>query len=94
MSTKTELLAALNEKNGNFVSGQELASRLEVSRNAVWKAIKSLQGQGFEIESHAGIGYRLAVKRDIISRDILANDIKYPCNIQVFDKLLSTNNYA
>lgn len=94
MSTKTELLAALNEKNGNFVSGQELASRLEVSRNAVWKAIKSLQGQGFEIESHAGIGYRLAVKRDIISRDILANDIKYPCNIQVFDKLDSTNNYA
>ena len=94
MSTKTELLAALNEKNGNFVSGQELASRLEVSRNAVWKAIKSLQGQGFEIESHAGIGYRLAVKRDIISRDILANDLKYPCNIQVFDKLDSTNNYA
>ena len=94
MSTKTELLALLNEKNGNFISGQEIASHLGVSRNAIWKAIKSLQEQGFEIESQAGVGYRLAAGRDIISKDILADAIKYPCKIQVFDKLDSTNNYA
>ena len=94
MSTKTELLAALNGKNGDFISGQELASHLGVSRNAIWKAIKSLQEQGFEIESQAGVGYRLAAGRDVISRDILGEEIKYPCKIQVFDKLDSTNNYA
>ena len=94
MSTKTELLALLNEKNGDFISGQEIASRLGVSRNAIWKAINSLKEQGFEIESLAGVGYRLAAGRDIISKDVLDEEIKYPCKIQVFDRLDSTNNYA
>lgn len=94
MSTKTVLLALLHEKNGSFVSGQDIASRLGVSRNAIWKAVKSLQEQGFEVESQAGVGYRLAAERDIISKDVLADEIKYPCSIHVFDKIDSTNNYA
>ena len=73
MSTKTVLLALLHEKNGSFVSGQDIASRLGVSRNAIWKAVKSLQEQGFEVESQAGVGYRLAAERDIISKDVLAD---------------------
>lgn len=63
MSTKTDLLALLHEKNDSFVSGQDIASRLGVSRNAIWKAVKSLQDQGFEVESQAGVGYRLAAER-------------------------------
>ena len=51
MSTKTELLALLAQKEGRYASGQELADTLGVSRNAIWKAVKALQEQGYAIES-------------------------------------------
>ena len=60
MSTKTELLSLLDEQRSSFLSGQEIAETLGVSRNAVWKAVKSLQEQGFLIESMPSVGYRLA----------------------------------
>ncbi len=94
MSTKTELLSLLSENPGAFYSGQEIAGRLGISRNSIWKAANSLKEQGFEVESRAGVGYRLAADRDIISRDVLANKITHPCNIHVFEKIDSTNNYA
>ena len=73
MSTKTELLSLLDEQRDSFLSGQEIAETLGVSRNAVWKAVKSLQEQGFLIESMPSVGYRLSEKRDIISKDFLVN---------------------
>ena len=94
MSTKTELLSLLSENPGAFYSGQEIAERLGISRNSIWKAANSLKEQGFEVESRAGVGYRLAADRDIISRDVLASEIVHPCNIHVFEKIDSTNNYA
>ncbi len=94
MSTKTELLSLLSENPGAFYSGQEIAERLGISRNSIWKAANSLKEQGFEVESRAGVGYRLAADRDIISRDVLASEIAHPCNIHVFEKIDSTNNYA
>ena len=94
MSTKTELLSLLSENPGTFYSGQEIAERLGISRNSIWKAANSLKEQGFEVESRAGVGYRLAADRDIISRDVLASEIAHQCNIHVFEKIDSTNNYA
>ncbi len=63
MSTKTELLALLAQKEGRYASGQELADTLGVSRNAIWKAVKALQAQGYTIESLPSTGYRLRQKR-------------------------------
>ena len=94
MSTKLELLDLLSRIPDQFVSGQEIADTLGVSRNAVWKAVKSLQAQGYPIESFAGTGYRLKQKADILSADILKEKIKYPCKLHVFDKIDSTNNFA
>lgn len=42
---------------GEFVSGQELADALGVSRTAVWKQLKKLEALGLEIESSKGKGY-------------------------------------
>ena len=58
MSTKLTLLEVLNENTNIYLSGQELADRLGISRNSVWKAMKKLQEQGYIIESKAGTGYR------------------------------------
>ena len=59
MSTKLTLLEVLNENTNTYLSGQQLADRLGLSRNAVWKAMKKLQDQGYVIESKVGTGYRL-----------------------------------
>ena len=54
-----ELLAFLRAKD-EYVSGQEIAEAMGISRNAVWKHIESLRREGIEVEAVAGRGYRLA----------------------------------
>jgi len=50
------VLEALDGKKA--VSGNELAEKHGVSRNAVWKHIESLREEGFNVKS-TGDGYRL-----------------------------------
>ena len=40
----------LNNKN-NFISGEELSNKLGISRAAIWKHIKKLKEEGYNIES-------------------------------------------
>lgn len=56
---------------GSWVSGEEMASRLGISRAAIWKQIKGLRAKGFEIESSTRMGYRLACKQDILDLDLI-----------------------
>ncbi len=63
---KTEILTVLKEAPG-FVSGQELCDRLGVSRTAVWKVIKQLEEEGYQIEAVRNKGYRLAEAADVIT---------------------------
>jgi len=94
MSTKLTLLELLNENTNTYISGQQLADQLGISRNAVWKAIKTLQEQGFQIESCPGTGYRLREASDIITADCLRGNLSVPCRIQVYDVIDSTNRAA
>lgn len=52
------LLELLMNKN-DFVSGQEIADTLGISRNAVWKAVESIRREGCEVEAVTGRGYRI-----------------------------------
>lgn len=67
MSVRQELIIVLEENRGKWLSGAEIAVQLDVSRSAVWKAIKSLQEDGYEIEAVTNRGYRFADDNDIIS---------------------------
>ncbi|MBP8969858.1 MAG: biotin--[acetyl-CoA-carboxylase] ligase [Lachnospiraceae bacterium] len=55
---KAKILELLR-RNGDYVSGQELCKILNVSRTAVWKSIRSLEGEGYHIEAVRNKGYRL-----------------------------------
>lgn len=57
MKTSEKVLQLLLERQ-TFLSGQELADELNISRTAVWKAIQSLQEEGYQIESKPRTGYR------------------------------------
>lgn len=63
---KTKILTILKE-SGGYVSGQDLCSRLGVSRTAVWKAVKQLEEEGCRIEALRNKGYRLTAVEDGIT---------------------------
>ena len=67
MTTKDEVLKILARSQGQYVSGEDLARRLSLSRNAVWRAVKSLRGEGCSIDAATRRGYRLNETPDILS---------------------------
>ena len=60
VSTRQALLQALSAAGGSYVSGQQLAETLGVSRAAVHKAAAALTAQGYALEAAPRRGYRLA----------------------------------
>ena len=54
------MLAQLEANKGCFLSGEDLARAIGITRNSVWKAVRTLQADGYQIESVTGKGYRLA----------------------------------
>lgn len=47
---KAEILKMLREADG-YISGQEICEKFNVSRTAVWKVIRRLQEDGYEVEA-------------------------------------------
>lgn len=90
---KTEVLRMLKETDG-YVSGQELCEQFHVSRTAVWKVIKQLETEGYEIEAVRNKGYRLKMAGDILSRTELLSSINTEWagrEVLYFDETDSTN---
>ncbi len=58
-NNKQMLLNMLLDNTNTYVSGQEIAAKLNVSRNAVWKLMEGLRNDGFEIEAVNKKGYRI-----------------------------------
>lgn len=93
MGVKENLLALLNEKNGEYISGETAASSLGVSRTAIWKAIKTLQTQGYQIDAVTNKGYCLAKNTDVITSESVAFYTKNKdVRIEVVPTIDSTNN--
>lgn len=69
-STASETVRYLRESRG-FVSGEEIAGKLGITRAAVWKHISSLRERGFGITSVTNRGYRLDSVPDLPSEEVL-----------------------
>lgn len=67
MGTKEQLLTLLEHHKGEYLSGEEIARLLSVSRTAVWKAVNSLRSAGYEIDAVQNRGYCLDAHTDILS---------------------------
>lgn len=94
MNIKESLLNTLAAANGDYISGAALAESLGVSRNAVWKAVKSLEAEGYTIESVTSKGYRLAESNNRLSEKLIAAHLKTTAlgrELQVLDEVDSTN---
>ncbi len=92
ISTAETILNLLIDHENDWVSGQELAANLNLSRAAIWKAIAKLTADGFTIESQRGPGkgYRY-IPDEKMSAVGISHDLQHPIAVQVFDSLPSTN---
>lgn len=99
MNTKNRILELLEQQRGESISGEHLAGMLSISRNAVWKAIKELKKDGYNIVAVTNRGYCLSDENDIISipgiKPFLSERSQhYAGKIQIYKSLESTNKTA
>lgn len=92
--SKDEVLKFLKQAAGSYVSGEAISSRLNLSRAAVWKAIKSLRADGYVIDAQSGCGYRLVEVPDVLlEREIASYLGDRTGSILCFDTIDSTSSY-
>jgi BirA family biotin operon repressor/biotin-[acetyl-CoA-carboxylase] ligase len=79
-STQTTLVARVfaHLSDGQFHSGEDLASALGVSRSAVWKAVKSLRELGATLHAVRNRGYRLAKSSEPLSASLIGERLSAP----------------
>ena len=102
MTTKQKVFQILTENQGSHISGQKLAAECQVSRAAIWKAVKSIREDGFLIEGTNNSGYSLCQSQttDVFSREALQFALaqNFPqladSHIECFNTIDSTNTYA
>jgi len=83
--------------SGEWVSGEEMAKRLAISRAAVWKQVQTLRQRGYEISSSTGKGYRLTKKIDLLDADRFSRSLKTGWlgrDMRILDEVSSTNATA
>ncbi|MCR4934160.1 MAG: HTH domain-containing protein, partial [Lachnospiraceae bacterium] len=49
MTSKEKVLKILEKNKETYTSGEDIAKELNLSRNAVWKAINELKKEGYEV---------------------------------------------
>lgn len=86
---KRQILALLS--SGQFVSGEQLATELGISRAAVNKHIDALETYGVAIYSVKGRGYKLANPISLIDASRLVQSIDNRCFY--FHEIASTNGF-
>ena len=94
MNNKEYIIFQLQKNSETFVSGEELAKALNISRAAISKIIKEIKNEGIVIESVPNKGYKLSSTNDLISRDIIKNSLqKNGFNLDVyFHKTVNSTN--
>ena len=93
MKMKTEILKLLRETDG-YVSGQQISGQFGVSRTAVWKVIRQLQEDGYQVEAVRNKGYHIVDSPDVMTKEELASLMKTRWagrNILYYDVTDSTN---
>lgn len=92
MALKDDILSELMVNR--FISGEELAEKYYVSRNSVWKAVKQLRDEGYEIEAVTNKGYCLKGDINKINAGSIRKRLKSEWSFEILPETDSTNNYA
>ena len=94
---RNKILQILRQSGNKYISGEDMAEKLGVSRAAVWKHIKEMRSQGYNIESLARNGYILREAPDAMLSGEISNGLETKtigCRIICHEEIDSTNNEA
>ncbi|MBR2528652.1 MAG: biotin--[Blautia sp.] len=94
MRTKDRLIRMLLASGDEFISGSVLAERFQISRAAVWKNIKVLEREGYQIEAITNRGYRLVPDSDVVRQETVGYYLGEQISLfdlQVYPTITSTN---
>ncbi|MGP6147149.1 biotin--[acetyl-CoA-carboxylase] ligase [Jeotgalibaca sp. A122] len=94
MSTKDEVLAILEQRRVDKISGQKIADELGVSRTAVWKAINTLKADGYLISSTTNAGYKLINPSDSLNTAAIKPLLDRKLIVETYQTIDSTNAEA
>ncbi|HFI0419196.1 TPA: bifunctional biotin--[acetyl-CoA-carboxylase] ligase/biotin operon repressor BirA [Streptococcus suis] len=79
MKTYQKIYLLLKEKD-DYVSGEDLAQELGISRTSIWKAIRQLEAHGLTIEAARNRGYKLA-EGDLLLPDLISQELQLPVHL-------------
>ncbi|WP_420094278.1 biotin--[acetyl-CoA-carboxylase] ligase [Paenibacillus faecalis] len=96
---KSSLLDIFLDHPGQFVSGEEISRRLNISRTAVWKQINKLRNAGYEFEALPRLGYRMTERPEPLDPKWLAEHAaslngSFGCQVEVLSSTVSTQEDA
>lgn len=97
VDVKQQVLKILEENRGQSVSGARLANELYVTRSSIWKAVKTLQKDGYNIRAVTNKGYCLLTNNDIVSAESVTPFLKGEATdfaLEVHQSVTSTNTLA
>lgn len=80
-----------------FLSGEDIGRELSITRAAVWKGIKKLREEGYEIEAVTNRGYRLTNPETMYNKRELEQGLKTKTmgqSIYFYEETDTTNNRA
>ncbi|MCR5009716.1 MAG: biotin--[acetyl-CoA-carboxylase] ligase [Clostridia bacterium] len=108
MTTKQQIAALLEQHETEYISGSAIANALGLTRAAVWKCVKQLEAEGYDIES-AKKGYRLGDDNNALSEGLIrryldsgsksgtsedgTSGLAERVSLEVLSAVDSTNNY-
>lgn len=90
------ILELLRRQEG-FLSGEDIGRELSITRAAVWKGIKKLREEGYEIEAVTNRGYRLTNPETMYNKRELEQGLKTKTmgqSIYFYEETDTTNNRA
>lgn len=93
---KEKILEFLKNQQ-DYISGQELCKYFQVSRTAVWKVIKQLQNEGYDILAVNNKGYKLMGSPDVLTENEIISGLTTKMagrTVYTYDALGSTNDQA
>ena len=79
MKTYQKIYLLLKEKE-DYISGEDMAQELGISRTSIWKAIRQLETFGLTIEAARNRGYKLA-EGDLLLPELIAQELNLPVHL-------------
>lgn len=88
-----QLLQWFIDHKEEWISGNQLATKLNVSRTMIWKMIKRLKDDGHQIASKTNLGYKYLGNNEL-NAALIKDGLQKDYEVIVKKEITSTNSYA